>query len=29
VDNTSKSYTYKEKLPNTFYFSLEVTYAFK
>src|SRR5450432_4488935 len=29
VDNNSKSYTYKEKLPNTFYFSLEVTYAFK
>jgi len=28
VDNQSKSYTYKEKLPNTFYFSLEVTYAF-
>jgi hypothetical protein len=28
VDNNSKSYTYKEKLPNTFYFSLEVTYAF-
>ncbi|HEY2350056.1 MAG TPA: hypothetical protein VGH64_13630 [Puia sp.] len=28
VDTSSKSYTYKEKLPNTFYFSLEVTYAF-
>ena len=28
VDNQSKSYTYKEKLPGTFYFSLEVTYAF-
>lgn len=28
VDNQSKSYTYKEKLPSTFYFSLEVTYAF-
>jgi hypothetical protein len=28
VDNQSRSYTYKEKLPNTFYFSLEVTYAF-
>jgi hypothetical protein len=28
VDCQSKSYTYKEKLPGTFYFSLEVTYAF-
>jgi hypothetical protein len=28
VDNQSKSYTYREKLPSTFYFSLEVTYAF-
>ncbi len=28
VDNQSRSYTYKEKLPNIFYFSLEVTYAF-
>jgi hypothetical protein len=28
IDNQSKSYTYKEKLPSTFYFSLEVTYAF-
>ncbi len=28
VDNQSKTYIYKEKLPNTFYFSLEVTYAF-
>ena len=25
---SQQSYTYKEKLPNTFYFSLEVTYAF-
>ena len=25
VDNQSKSYIYKEKLPNTFYFSLEVS----
>jgi hypothetical protein len=28
VDGQSKSYTYKEKLPSTFYFSLEVIYAF-
>jgi hypothetical protein len=28
VDNQSNSYTYKEKLPNSFYFSLEVIYAF-
>ncbi len=28
VDTNVKTYTYKETLPNTFYFSLEVTYAF-
>jgi hypothetical protein len=28
IDNDVKSYTYKETLPNTFYFSLAVTYAF-
>jgi hypothetical protein len=28
IDNQVRSYNYKEKLPNTFYFSLAVTYAF-
>jgi hypothetical protein len=28
VDTNVKTYTYKETLPNTFYFSLEVMYAF-